>query len=187
MSALHFLFLRLPFVFICMLPGSAAHADLASANDAWITRYAVKTETGQSIPVGAFGLMILERPRIVTLLSLRGMGGGGKVILRSHEPDTCLMFPIRFVAGDFGGDTISGHLADPIYLVIKSRRVAKALARGHDVVSDSYRVSGRTHPDADIVLQSGLDESFGFVINPGRNILSDLIGLSTQNIACHTE
>ncbi len=69
-------------------------------------------------------------------------------------------------------------------IILQSRRVARALARGHDVVSDSYRVALQAHPDADIVLDGGLEESFGFVINPGRNIMGDVFGVATQQIDC---
>ncbi len=37
---------------------------------------------------------------------------------------------------------------------------------------------------ADIVLRSGLDESFGFVINPGRNILGDIFGVRAKRVPC---
>lgn len=185
MSILNSLSLRLPMFLIGLSFAFSAQAEAEHTNDAWITRNEMLTAAGQSIPAGAFGILIVERPREVTLLNLRGMGGRGEVILRSDEPGNCLLLPIRFVAGDFGGERISGHLADPIHLIIKSRRVAKALSRAHDIVSDTYRVTGQTHPDADIVLQSGLDESFGFVINPGRNILSDIFGVETQSTTCH--
>lgn len=184
MPSLQTSFLCLPVFLICMLHGLVAQADAEPNDDASIARNALLTATGQTIPAGAFGVLMIERPHQVTLLNLRGMGGRGEVILRSDEPGTCQILPIRFVAGDFGGDMISGHLVDPIRLVIKSRRIAKALARGQDIVSDTYRVSGRMNPDADIVLQSGLDDSFGFVINPGRNILSDIFGVATKSTAC---
>ncbi len=178
--------LKMPFValFISALLCGPGFAETARENDAWITRDAMRTATGQEIPAGAFGILTIDRPREVTLLDLRGKVGRGTVVLRSDEPETCLTLPVRFVAGDFGGDTVSGHLADPIRLTLKSRRVAKVLARGRDVVSDMYRVSGRPHPDADIVLRSGLEESFGFVINPGRNILGDVFGVELQEITC---
>lgn len=176
--------LCLPVFLFCVLNSFIAQAETAPSNDARITRNTVFAATGQSIPAEAFGVLIIERPREVTLLHLRGMQGTGKAILRGDEPGICLIFPVRFVAGDFGGESISGHVADPIQLIIKSRRVASALANGKEVVSDSYRVSGHKHPEAEIVLQSGLVETFGFVINPGRNILSDIFGVTTKSINC---
>ena len=162
----------------------SARADAASENEAWITRAAIRTETGQQIPAGAFGIVEIERPREATLLDLRGMAGRGNVILRSHESGYCLTFPLRFIAGDFGGDTISAHLAKPVRLVLKSRRVAKALANGHDITSETYRISEDDHPDADIIIETGLNEGYGFIFNPGRNILADIFGVRTTRIAC---
>jgi len=161
-----------------------ASADLDKENDAWITRMAVQTKTGQQIPAGAFGVAIIERPREAMLLNLRGMAGHADIILRSNESNTCLTFKARFVAGDFEGDSISGHLADPVHLVLKSRRIAKALANGISITSDEFRLSAVTHPDADIVVTSGLDKSYNLVLNPGRNMLADVFGLDIDHISC---
>lgn len=161
-----------------------ALADGDRDNDAWITRHAVQTETGQKIPAGAFGIAQIARPREAMLLQLRGMAGHGVIILRSGESETCLKFKARFVAGDFNGDSISGHLADPVHLILKSRRVAKALANGLSIISDEYRFSPVPHPSADIVIAAGLDKSYNFVLSPGRNILSDIIGLDIKHISC---
>jgi len=176
--------LRMAAFLICAHTGGAAQADTARAIDAIATRNDISTSTGHKIPAGAFGFLVIQRPREITLLNLRGIGGSGQVILRTDEPGMCLTFPIRFVAGDFGGDSISGHLADSIQFIIKSRQVARALAKGRDVVSDEYSVSAQMDADANIVLQSGLDESFSFVINPGRNILGDIFGVRTLNVSC---
>lgn len=171
-------------VLVFILGASTAAADMTRANDAWITRSAMQTDRGHLIPVDAFGIFVVDRPREVMLLALRGKAGRGDVILRSDESGQCLTFQARFVAGDFGGDSVGGHLAAPVEIVLQSRRVARALARGHDVVSDSYRVAQQAHPDADIVLGGGLEDSFGFVINPGRNIIGDVFGVTTQRIDC---
>jgi hypothetical protein len=179
-----FLYLRLAVFLVGTLAAAAAQAGGVHDADAIATRWEVPTSAGRNIPAGAFGFLLVERPREVTLLALRGIGGGGTVILRTDEPGLCLSIPIRFIAGDFGGDGISGHLAGPIHFVIRSRQVAGALARGRDVVSDMYSVSEQMDSDADIVLQSGLDEGFGFVINPGRNILGDIFGVRARPISC---
>ena len=85
--------------------------------------------------------------------------------------------PIRLVAGDFGGDDISIQGTSPIRLILRSARVADALADGDDVVSDMYRVSSRQDDDdADIIIQSGLSESHGFVLNPGGSVVADVFG-----------
>ncbi|WP_211212208.1 hypothetical protein [Kiloniella laminariae] len=112
------------------------------------------------------------------------MAGQGDVILRSDETGYCLTFPLRFVAGDFGGDTISAQTIDPVIFVIKSRRVAKELVKGHDIVSEDFRISRNDHPSADIIIESGLSESFNFVFNPGRNLLAEIWGVETTRIPC---
>ncbi len=185
MSILHAHSLRLPVFLLCLFQGFLAPSGAAPLNDASMMQNITLTATGQSIPAGTFGVLTVDRPREVTLLHLRGIGGYGEVILRSDEAGTCLILPIRFVAGDFGGASISGHVSTPIQLIINSKRVAETLQRGQDVVSDTHRVSGDSDPEAEIVLQSGLDESFGFVINPGSNILSDIFGVKTKSVSCH--
>ena len=112
------------------------------------------------------------------------MAGQGQIILRGEDSKTCLSFPFRFVAGDLRGHRISGHLSDPIHLVLQSRRVAKKLANGYSVVSDEVRVSGTPHPKADILVRAGMDENFGFVLNPGRNITADIFGIRPTKIPC---
>ena len=178
------LHLRLAIALIGASIVGAAQADAARDTDAIATREEVSTSAGQNIPAGAFGFLLVERPREVNLLALRGIAGSGKAILRTDQPGLCLTIPVRFVAGDFGGESITGHLAAPIHFVIRSRQVARSLAKGWDVVSDMYSVSDQMDPDADIVLQSGLDEGFGFVINPGRNILGDIFGVRATPVSC---
>ena len=64
-------------------------------------------------------------------------------------------------------------------------RVADALADGDDVVSDMYRVSSRQDDDdADIIIQSGLSESHGFVLNPGGSVVADVFGATATHTAC---
>ena len=49
-----------------------------------------------------------------------------------------------------------------------------------------YSVTDHMDPDADIVLQSGLEEGFGFVINPGRNILEDIFWIKAKPVSCQS-
>lgn len=162
----------------------------ASAQDTdqpadWPTNTAVHTEAGQQIPAGAIGIAQIDAPRVATLLQLRGVMGRGTVILRSDESHDCLTLPIRFVAGDFGGDGISSHATSPIRLIIQATRVANALTEGDDVVSDMYRISNlEDDPDADIIIQSGLSESHGFVLNPGSSVAADIFGTTVSHTAC---
>jgi hypothetical protein len=178
--------LRLAAVLIGAFTALSAQADAARDTDAIATRKEVPTSAGQNIPAGAFGILLVERPREVNLLALRGKAGSGKVILRTDQPGLCLNIPVRFVAGELGGESINGHLADPIHFVITSRQVARDLAKGQDVVSDMYSVSNHMGPDIDIVLESGLGEGFGFVINPGRNILEDIFWMKARPVSCQS-
>jgi hypothetical protein len=178
--------LRLAAVFIGALTALSAQAEIVRDTDAIATRKEVSTSAGQNIPAGAFGFLLVERPREVNLLALRGKAGSGKAILRTDQPGLCLNIPVRFVAGDLGGESINGHLAAPIHFVITSRQVARDLAKGRDIVSDMYRVSDHMGPDADIVLRSGLDAGFGFVINPGRNILEDIFWVKARPVSCQS-
>lgn len=184
MPEFSFSHLRLAGLLACVTGANWAQADTLRHTDAIATRQAIETSAGHNIPAGAFGIVLVARPREVMLLQLRGIAGSGRAVLRTDEPGMCLTLPLRFVAGDFGGDAVAGHLAESIHLVLKGREVARALARGRDIVSDDYKVSNRWHSDADIVLQSGLDESFGFVINPGRNILGDIFGVRADRLPC---
>lgn len=168
-----------------LITSFAASAQNTDKPNSWPISDAVETETGLKIPIGAYGVAQINAPRVATLLQLRGVMGRGIVILRSGESADCLTVPIRFVAGDFGGDNISFHGAGPIRLIIKTPRVAKALARGDDVVSDMFRVSNsKDDAKADIIIQSGLSESHGFVLNPGRSVAADLFGAKISHMAC---
>lgn len=175
---------RLAALLICAIGANTAYAETPRNTDYIATRQDIATSAGHDIPAGAFGFVSVARPREVTLLQLRGLAGSGQVVLRTDEPGVCLTLPIRFVAGDFDSDTIKGRRAEPIHVVLKSREVARALARGRDVVSDDYTVSNHSRSGTDIVLQSGLDENFGFVINPGRNILGDIFGVRADRLPC---
>lgn len=162
----------------------------ASAQDAdhpisWPMSAAIQTETGQEIPAGAYGVARIDTPRVATLLQLRGVVGRGTVIMRSDDSHDCLTVPIRFVAGDFGGDGISANATGEIRLILRSPQVVKALAAGDDVVSDMYRISSlEDDPDADIIIQSGLSASHGFVLNPGSSIAADIFGATASRTAC---
>ena len=168
-----------------LLPSLGASAQDADQKTNWQTRAVVQTEAGQRIPAGAYGVAQIDAPRVATLLQLRGVTGSGIVILKSNIDHDCVTVPIRFVAGDFGGEGISAGATSPIRLILQSPRVASALAAGDDVVSDMYRISTLPDdPEADIIILTGLSESHGFVLNPGNSIFADIFGAATNRIAC---
>ena len=163
-------------------------ASIAQETDGkviWSTSIAVRTETGQQIPAGAYGVVQIQTPRVANLLQLRGVMGSGTAIIRSDDNQDCQSLQLRFVAGDFGGDSVSTHAAIPIRLILRSARVSNALARGEDVVSDMYVISSQMNDfDADIIIESGLSESHGFVLNPGTSVIADVFGSTTSRLSC---
>jgi hypothetical protein len=168
-----------------LLVSGAALAENPEREKPWPADVAVETAVGQRIPVGAQGVALIDAPREASLLNLRGISGSGAVVLRTANSRDCLTVPVRFVAGDFGGNSVSTNEAKPIRLILQSLRVATALAEGRDVVSDMYRVtSAPDDVDADILIASGLSESHGFVLNPGISVLADIFGAAASRIAC---
>lgn len=140
-------------------------------------------QTDTTIPVGALGIVHINRPREMTLLQLRGMAGSGLALLRLD--DGCIAIPLRFVAGDFGGDSISARRASPIRIAIQSQEALDALLEGDDLVSDMYEVSNvMGSPGADLVLLDGLTARHGFVINPGRSLVDDIFGVQGIYVPC---
>lgn len=163
-------------------------ASIAQETDRQVispTSIAVQTETGQQIPAGAYGVVQIESPRVANLLQLRGVMGRGTAIIRSQDSRDCQSLQLRFVAGDLAGNGVSARAAQPIRLILQSARVSTALARGEDVVSDMYVISSRMNDsDADIIIESGLSESHGFVLNPGTSIVADVFGSTTSRLSC---
>jgi len=171
--------------FTLLLTSLGLSAQEADQQTNWSKNAVVQTESGEQIPAGAHGVALIDAPRVATLLQLRGITGSGTVILKSDDSHDCLTLPIRFVAGDFGGESISINETHPIRLILRSPLVAGALAAGDDIVSDMYRISAQPEdPDADIIIQTGLSESHGFVLNPGSSMVADIFGASTSRTAC---
>jgi len=168
---------------VAALVGSAA-AQEAESGTARPAASVLQTQAGQQIPAGAFGVVFIETPRQASLLQLRGLTGQGEAILRDGD-STCRALAVRFVAGDFAGGSVTVGSAGPVRLILQSARVAEALARGEDIVSDMYRIAGADEdPDADIIVHGGLGEGQGFVINPGRSFLADLLGADIDPLPC---
>ncbi|AXI48992.1 hypothetical protein C1J03_19300 [Sulfitobacter sp. SK012] len=163
----------------------ASIAQEADRQAIWPTSIAVQTESGQQIPAGAFGVVQIQSPRVAHLLQLRGVMGRGTALIRSDDSHDCISLRLRFVAGDFGGDSVSTQAALPIRLILQSARVADALARGKDILSDMYVISSQTgDTNADIIIESGLSESHGFVLNPGASVVADVFGSKTRRLNC---
>lgn len=141
-----------------------------------------------AIPDGALGIVQINRPREMTLLHLRGLVGSGSALLRLDQD--CISIPLRFVAGDFGGESFSARRVPPIRIAVQSVAARDALLEGEDLVSDSVEVGhvGVDHvagaAGADLVLLDGLTLQHGFVINPGRSLVDDVFGVQGLVVPC---
>lgn len=125
----------------------------------------------------------IPSPRSANLLQLRGIGGRGTALLQVGG--VCHSMPVRLVAGDFEGRQANLRDREPIVLELRDPELIQALSRGVDIVSDEAIVSADpTDHEASIVLLSGLAEGTGFVINPGRTLVSDIFGARRSTISC---
>ncbi len=125
----------------------------------------------------------IPTPRSANLLQLRGIGGRGTALLQIGG--ACYSMPVRLVAGDFEGRQANLRDRQPIVLALRDPELIQALSRGVDIVSDEVTVStGPTDHEASIVLLSGLAEGTGFVINPGRSLVSDIFGARRSTVSC---
>lgn len=143
---------------------------------------AVRTAQGQEIPAGSIGIVVIESAREASLLQLRGIAGRGFALLRNSDGNGCVQLPLRFVAGDFGGDGFASTQARPIRLTINDAGIAEALVGGLDIVSDHYHV-GTSRIDQ-IAIVEGLTVEHGFVLNPGKSLLADLLGADVNQVKC---
>lgn len=139
-----------------------------------------------SIPGGALGIVHVDRPRQMTLLHLRGLAGSGSALLRLD--DHCISLPLRLIAGDFGGESISAGRTAPIRIAVRSHEALEALLKGEDLISELYNIAHETmSAHADLVLLDGLTLQHGFVINPGRSLLDDIFGVQGIRVPCDHE
>ena len=134
-------------------------------------------------------VVYIESPKVGTLLQLRGIAGKGVLIAkkdnRQEEQTTCVSSPIRFAAGDFGGDSIGIDSVEPIRLLIYSNKVAERLIAGDEVVSEHYVITDQNDAGlGDIKIESGLTLSYGFVLNPGEWSWSSVFGLDHKDVNC---
>ncbi|WP_299865692.1 hypothetical protein [uncultured Roseobacter sp.] len=118
-------------------------------------------------------VITIPNPRSANLLQLRGLGGRGTAHIQVGN--TCHSLPVRFVAGDFSGESIQARRSTPIVLEIRDVQTVNALLNGADIVSDET---------AGIVIHSGLSADTGFVVNPGRNISADIFGARVSKVPC---
>lgn len=136
------------------------------------------------------GVIYIDSPTIGSLLQLRGIVGKGAFITKREQTvsdEECLLTPIRLAAGDFEGSSVGVYSSKAIRLVIYSSEVANKLLSGKEIVSKNYDITTLIeHRAGDIKIASGLQPSYGFVLNPVEWSWSSLFGLSKKTIACGT-
>ncbi|KZN13097.1 hypothetical protein [Marinomonas sp. TW1] len=134
-------------------------------------------------------VVYIESPKVGTLLLLRGIAGKGVLIAkkdnRQEDQAACISSPIRFAAGDFGGDSMGIQSVEPIRLLIYSDKVTKKLVEGDEVVSEHYVITDQSKAQlGDIKIESGLTLSYGFVLNPGEWSWASVFGLDHDEVDC---
>lgn len=171
------------YAFLAVATVFDAHMIAAAQGEAVAPPISVaRTPQGQEIPAGVFGVVLVEDAREASLLQLRGIAGSGVALLRNPAGNDCLSVPLRFVAGDFGGNSVSAARAMTIRLNINDASIVRALINGQDIVSDHYRV-GTTRNDQ-IAIQEGLTAGHGFVLNPGKSMLADIFSARVDEVEC---
>jgi hypothetical protein len=132
------------------------------------------------------GMVYIASPTVGTLLQLRGIAGKGVLTIKQEGEENCLSFPVRLAAGDFGGSNIGVHPSGAIRLVIYSSDVANKLLSGDEIVSEKYDVTELSDlRHGDIKIESGLNLSYGFVLNPGEWFWSSLFGPDQKKAPCN--
>jgi hypothetical protein len=93
--------------------------------------------------------------------------------------------PVRFVAGDFGGQGIAVGQGGPIRLQIVNAEMVQALYQGRDLVSEGNAATAGNIGDApDIFIETGFPAGTGLVINPGSSVLADVFDARPRPVHC---
>ena len=125
-----------------------------------------------------------------SLFRLRGSAGRASFTRKGADGSWCDASPMRLLLGDFGGTSTGVSGTGPVLLFVMSPTVAAKLAQGSDVVDEDLNLLDidQPYPDAlqsvDIVVAGAASANSSLVLNPGRNILSDLFGASTSDGTC---
>jgi len=133
-----------------------------------------------------YALAVIEVPRPMagSLMHLAGVKGRGVATVRIPFTNDCRSFDVILIAGGFWG---MDHDADvgPVRMRIYDHRVVKRLVRGHDVVSEDYVVSrDPSERRADIIVESGLPEGTGFILDTTRFRLGGLFRSRGRHVSC---
>ncbi len=135
------------------------------------------------VPEKDIAVIDIPNPKEGNLLMLRGLVGKGTASFRING--TCRSMPVRFVAGDFSGQSIDLGKSKSIQVVVTAPKVIRDLLAGRDIVSDTVRVTSDPADKAsDLYLAKGLSTDTGFVMNPGRSLLADILGARKTVVEC---
>lgn len=140
------------------------------------------------------GVVLIESPKMGSLLYLRGIAGKGALTFKASASNVsrerlgkhqCMSTPIRFAAGDFSGSSIGINNVESIRLLIYSDEIMDKLMSGDEVVSKDYLVTDqKENSHGDVKIESGLTLNYGFVLNPGEWSWSSLFGLDQEKVNC---
>lgn len=140
------------------------------------------------------GVVLIESPKMGSLLYLRGIAGKGVLTFKANASNVsgeeldkhqCLSTPIRFAAGDFSGSSIGINNVQSIRLLVYSDEIMDKLISGDEVVSKDYLVTvQKENSYGDIKIASGLTLNYDFVLNPGEWSWSSLLGLDQEKVNC---
>ncbi len=92
--------------------------------------------------------------------------------------------------GELGDDRVGVSRTEPVVLIVLSPTVADRLAQGQDVVSGDYHLLDNSQAaehgvdGVDILVVGSAGTDSRYIMNPGRNLLSDVFGASTTGNAC---
>ena len=142
------------------------------------------------LPDQAYGVIYVESPKSGNLFQLHGTVGKGVAVLRERNQTRCFVKTIKIAAGGFDGKGISINKSEPIRLIVYSENLAETLLSGEEVVSDTITVKNRLmlSDPGDILIESGLGEEQGFVLNPSEWSLFNLFGTADNStVSCVAE
>ncbi|BFM50491.1 hypothetical protein [Marinomonas sp. THO17] len=128
----------------------------------------------------------IPEPKMGSLFNLRGMAGKGELIARSIS-QTCVAMPVRFAAGDFGGNTVSVAQGQNLELHIYDRELVAKLLAGNKITSEDYHLTAASDPHSiqtGMQIEAGISRDFGFVINPRKWSWTGLFGINKRSVSC---
>lgn len=129
-----------------------------------------------------------------SLFQLRGAVGSAQFTRKNEDDNWCDVADMRLLYGDFGGDSIGASKTEPIILIALNPDIATRLSKGQDIMSEDYTLlhieqaldqeSEHDLGNIDILVAGSGGIEGNYILNPGRNLLSDIFGTSSTRNAC---